>query len=245
MGASGHTQMCHSLCFNDMLPRVMIYTEHRVWWSKHIPPFLPQIRTQNRICISKKEEDTSFLKVMMHDLPLFVWCQGNWKFLLGSAAPSSLQHVLCPFRPPLVGAIDRSCSGPALWEWWGNPANSWQDICSNSRWYLVLYMLKGKPIPVTGCGGPWGYETSRLPHFPRQSAQMAVRLLAIHVCHPLFPGRFVVLISVRGWVDSRAIVGLEGLGHLKNLTISSGIEPMTFLLVAYASTNYAAICPFL
>jgi hypothetical protein len=26
-------------------------------------------------------------------------------------------------------------------------------------------MLKGKDIPVTGHGGPQGFETSRLPHF--------------------------------------------------------------------------------
>jgi hypothetical protein len=25
---------------------------------------------------------------------------------------------------------------------------------------------KGKAIPVTGCGDPYGCETSRLPHFP-------------------------------------------------------------------------------
>jgi hypothetical protein len=26
-------------------------------------------------------------------------------------------------------------------------------------------LLKDKDIPVTGCGGPQGYETSRFPHF--------------------------------------------------------------------------------
>jgi hypothetical protein len=46
------------------------------------------------------------------------------------------------------------------------------------------------------------------------------------------PGRFLVLISVRGRVDPRATVRLEGLGQLKNPMTSSGMEPATFWLVA-------------
>jgi hypothetical protein len=42
----------------------------------------------------------------------------------------------------------------------------------------------------------------------------------------------MVLISVRGLVDPRAIVWLEGFGQLKNPVTSSGIEPATFWIVA-------------
>jgi hypothetical protein len=61
---------------------------------------------------------------------------------------------------------------------------------------------------------------------------MAVRLSA-YAPAALYPsGRFLVLISVRCRVDLKAIVGLEGLGEMKNQITSSRIEPSTFRLVA-------------
>jgi hypothetical protein len=68
---------------------------------------------------------------------------------------------------------------------------------------------------------------SRLPHYLAVGSQVAVRLLVLCTGRPLPPGRFLVLISVRGRVDPRAIVQLEGLGQLKNPMTSLGIEPMT------------------
>jgi hypothetical protein len=49
---------------------------------------------------------------------------------------------------------------------------------------------------------------------------MVARLSALRASRILPPGRFLVLISVRGWVDPRATVQLEGLGQLKKATSS-------------------------
>jgi hypothetical protein len=45
---------------------------------------------------------------------------------------------------------------------------------------------------------------------------MTVRLSALRAGRPLPPRRFLVLISVRGCVDPRATVLLEGLDRMKN-----------------------------
>jgi hypothetical protein len=72
--------------------------------------------------------------------------------------------------------------------------------------------------------------TSRLPHFLHKRLTDGGDV-SLTRRPPLPPGRFPVLISVRGWVDPRALVRLEGLGQLKN-PMTSAIEPATFRLVA-------------
>jgi hypothetical protein len=63
---------------------------------------------------------------------------------------------------------------------------------------------------------------------------------------PLPPGRFLVLISVRGCLDSRALVRLERLDQLKNPVTSSGIEPTTFRLAAQGlnQLRYRMLLPY-
>jgi hypothetical protein len=61
---------------------------------------------------------------------------------------------------------------------------------------------------------------------------LVVNLSASCPGSPQPPGRVLVLISVSGWVDPRAIVRLEGLGQLKN-PMTWSVESTTFRLVAY------------
>jgi hypothetical protein len=57
---------------------------------------------------------------------------------------------------------------------------------------------------------------------------MAVRLSALYAGRPIATGIFLVLISVRGWVDPSAIVRLEGLRQLNRAMTSLETEPEIF-----------------
>jgi hypothetical protein len=68
-----------------------------------------------------------------------------------------------------------------------------------------------KPIPATDRGSPQGCETSRLPYFLDNRLTDGGKVVSLTRRPPFTPQwRFLVLFSVRGWVDPRAIVRLEG-----------------------------------
>jgi hypothetical protein len=75
---------------------------------------------------------------------------------------------------------------------------------------------RGKAIPLTGRSGQQGCDTSRLPHLLENRVTDGGEVISIMRQPPFTPGRFLGLISVRGWVDRRVIVRLEGLGQLKH-----------------------------
>jgi hypothetical protein len=104
---------------------------------------------------------------------------------------------------------------------WHLSPSQWLKLPCNRPWRLIRL---------------WDVEA---PTFSRQSAHRWRRGCQPYAPAALYPpGRFLVLISVRGWVDPRAIVRLEELGKLKNPPHRES-NPWPSGLYHSASTNYA------
>ena len=71
------------------------------------------------------------------------------------------------------------------------------------------------------------------------TAQEGGKVVSLTHRPPLPPGKPLALISVRGWVDPKAMVRSGGLCQWKIPMTPSGVEPVTFRFVAQHLNHYA------
>ena len=93
----------------------------------------------------------------------------------------------------------------------------------------VIKIVKGKALPVQAQIGLPRLQELKLPGFS-YNRHMKVKTSAVRTGRLFRQGRFMVLISVRGWADHRDIVQPKALGQWKISKTPSGIETATFRL---------------
>jgi hypothetical protein len=119
-------------------------------------------------------------------------------------------------------------------------------ICINGimlNWAKGLYHLYVVKVKQgsTGLDRPLGFQEDEAPRFQDTQHMKVVGLSALHTGHLYSQEIFLVLISVRGWVDPRTIVQPKGLCWWKIPVIPSEIKPATFRPVAQIYTWYHGI----
>jgi hypothetical protein len=113
-------------------------------------------------------------------------------------------------------------------------ASSWSFTLIVQWW--IIPIKKGKAVPLQAWSGPEGSRKLRLPDF-LTTAQYGGKVVSPMHWPPLPQEILLVLTSVGGWVDPRAIVRSEGLCQQTNPMTPSGIEPATFRFVAQNLKN--------
>ena len=131
-----------------------------------------------------------------------------------------------------------------------NTAISWRSCVKKKNclfwevtWNFVFTETgKGKAVPLLAWSGPEGSRKLRVTDF-MTTAQDSGKVVSLTHRPPLPQEIHLVVISVRGRVDPRAIVRPEEICHWKIPMTPSGIEPVTCRFVALCPNHYATARP--
>jgi hypothetical protein len=146
----------------------------------------------------------------------YIFCNGLWQWLIHGTSVR-----LCS----IIRLCDFSC-------------RTFSDLALPLGQVIACHVYKCvnyfglQTIPVTGRGVPYGCEMSRLPYYLYNRLTDGGKVVSPTRRPPFTPQEdFCYSFLLRGRVDPRAIVRLQGLGQLKKST-SSGPDPAIFLLIA-------------